>query len=160
MKSLSRVPPSATPWTAAYQAPPPMGFSRQEYWSGVPSPSLYTSLSACNQITELENGVALNAFSCCCFAPLSGCLSSLLISLRSIIRGMVFFVDPEHCNCSLLTHAAVICWQFWMCHQIHSSLGLSKSGAHSRQLTKRYWKDYRSERIPISLNTLLCCALF
>ena len=120
----------------------------------------YTSLSACNQITELENGVVLNAFSCCCFAPLSGCLSSLLISLRSIIRGMVFFVDPEHCNCSLLTHAAVICWQFWMCHQIHSSLGLSKSGAHSRQLTKRYWKDYRSERIPISLNTLLCCALF
>ena len=30
----------ATPWTAAYQAPPPMGFSRQEYWSGVPLPSL------------------------------------------------------------------------------------------------------------------------
>ena len=29
----------ATPWTAAYQAPPPMGFSRQEYWSGVPLPS-------------------------------------------------------------------------------------------------------------------------
>ena len=34
--SLSRVRPSATPWTAAYQAPPSMGFSRQEYWSGVP----------------------------------------------------------------------------------------------------------------------------
>ena len=34
MKSLS-----ATPWTAAYQAPPSMGFSRQEYWSGVPLPS-------------------------------------------------------------------------------------------------------------------------
>ena len=30
----------ATPWTAAYQAPPSMGFSRQEYWSGVPLPSL------------------------------------------------------------------------------------------------------------------------
>ena len=29
-----------TPWTAAYQAPPSMGFSRQEYWSGVPLPSL------------------------------------------------------------------------------------------------------------------------
>ena len=29
----------ATPWTAAYQAPPAMGFSRQEYWSGVPLPS-------------------------------------------------------------------------------------------------------------------------
>ena len=36
VKSLSRVRPSATPWTAAYQAPPSMGFSRQEYWSGVP----------------------------------------------------------------------------------------------------------------------------
>ena len=39
VKSLSRVRPSAIPWTAAYQAPPSMGFSRQEYWSGVPLPS-------------------------------------------------------------------------------------------------------------------------
>ena len=39
VKSLSRVQLLATPWTAAYQAPPSMGFSRQEYWSGVPSPS-------------------------------------------------------------------------------------------------------------------------
>ena len=30
---------AATPWTAAYQTPLPMGFSRQEYWSGVPLPS-------------------------------------------------------------------------------------------------------------------------
>ena len=40
VKSLSRVRLLATPWTAAHQAPPSMGFSRQEYWSGVPSPSL------------------------------------------------------------------------------------------------------------------------
>ena len=39
VKSLSRVRLCATPWTAAYQAPPSMGFSRQEYWSGVPLPS-------------------------------------------------------------------------------------------------------------------------
>ena len=38
MKSLSRIRPIATPWTAVYQAPPSMGFSRQEYWSGMPSP--------------------------------------------------------------------------------------------------------------------------
>ena len=38
-KSLSRVRLLATPWTAAYQAPPSMEFSRQEYWSGVPLPS-------------------------------------------------------------------------------------------------------------------------
>ena len=40
VKSLSRVRLLGTPWTAAYQAPPPMEFSRQEYWSGVPLPSL------------------------------------------------------------------------------------------------------------------------
>ena len=39
VKSRSRVQLLATPWTAAYQAPPSMGFSRQEYWSGVPLPS-------------------------------------------------------------------------------------------------------------------------
>ena len=39
VKSLSHVRLLATPWTAAYQAPPPMGFSRQEYWSGLPLPS-------------------------------------------------------------------------------------------------------------------------
>ena len=39
VKSLSRVWPLATPWTAAYHAPPFMGLSRQEYWSGVPLPS-------------------------------------------------------------------------------------------------------------------------
>ena len=39
VKSLSQVRLFATPWTAAYQAPPSMGFSRQEYWSGVPLPS-------------------------------------------------------------------------------------------------------------------------
>ena len=43
VKSLSHVRPSATPWTAAYQAPPSMGFSRQEYWSGVPLPSPFYS---------------------------------------------------------------------------------------------------------------------
>ena len=39
VKSLSSVRLLATLWTAAYQAPPSMGFSRQEYWSGVPLPS-------------------------------------------------------------------------------------------------------------------------
>ena len=40
VKSLSRVRLLATPWTAAHQAPPSMGFSRQEHWSGLPLPSL------------------------------------------------------------------------------------------------------------------------
>ena len=46
-KSLSRIRLLVTSWTAAYQAPPSMGFSRQEYWSGVPLPSLkYLAVSA------------------------------------------------------------------------------------------------------------------
>ena len=48
VKSESKVAQSylilATPWTAAYQAPLPMGFSRQKYWSGVPRPSPMTNL--------------------------------------------------------------------------------------------------------------------
>ena len=39
VKTLSRVPLFVTPWTVAYQAPLSMGFSRQEYWSGLPFPS-------------------------------------------------------------------------------------------------------------------------
>ena len=39
VKSLSHVRLFVTPWTVAYQAPPSMGFSRQEYWSGLPFPS-------------------------------------------------------------------------------------------------------------------------
>ena len=39
LKSLSGVRLFVTPWTVAYQAPPSMGFSRQEYWSGLSFPS-------------------------------------------------------------------------------------------------------------------------
>ena len=46
VKSLSRVQLFTTTWTAAYQAPPSMGFSRQEYWSGVPLPSPHSAESA------------------------------------------------------------------------------------------------------------------
>ena len=54
VKSLSRVRLSATPWTAAHQAPPSMGFSRQEYWSGVPLPSLhYINSQVLGEISRL-----------------------------------------------------------------------------------------------------------
>ena len=43
-KSLSRAQLFATPWAAAHQAPPSIGFARQEYWSGVPLPSPIKSL--------------------------------------------------------------------------------------------------------------------
>ena len=51
VKSLSCVRLLVTPWTAAYQAPPSMGFSRREYWSGVPLPSpIKVRIAAKNQL--------------------------------------------------------------------------------------------------------------
>ena len=52
VKSLSCVQLLATPWTAAHQAPPSMGFSKQEYWSGVPLLSPKVTLVANNIIEE------------------------------------------------------------------------------------------------------------
>ena len=51
VKSLSRVRLFAIPWTAAYQAPPSMGFSRQEYWNGMPLPSPKSFLSYASQLS-------------------------------------------------------------------------------------------------------------
>ena len=55
VKLLSLVRLLATPWTAAHQAPPSMGFSRQEYWSGVPLPSPFQSLPFPKEFVEGEN---------------------------------------------------------------------------------------------------------
>ena len=61
VKSLSRVWLLATPWTAAYQAPPSMGFPGQQYWSGAPLPSLtymfiYTQNSKSNKSRNIFKG--------------------------------------------------------------------------------------------------------
>ena len=52
-KSLSPLRLSATPWTAAYKAPLPMGLSRQEYWSGLPLPSLSEQLRILNRQSSI-----------------------------------------------------------------------------------------------------------
>ena len=57
VKSLSRVRLLATPWTAAYQAPPSMGFSRQESWSGVPLPSPKSAISYVNCTEPHSDGI-------------------------------------------------------------------------------------------------------
>ena len=54
VKSLSRVQLLATPWTAAYQAPLPMVFSRQEYWSGLPLPSPFQGARAFSLVQSLS----------------------------------------------------------------------------------------------------------
>ena len=50
VKSFSCVRLFVTPWTAAYQAPPSMGFSRQEYWNGLPWPSPMNSIVFLNSV--------------------------------------------------------------------------------------------------------------
>ena len=57
VKSLSRVRLLVTPWTAAHWAPPSMGFSRQEYWSGMPLPSLGCSLGNNKNSTPILLGL-------------------------------------------------------------------------------------------------------
>ena len=59
VKSLSRVRLFATPWTAAYQAPPSMGFSRQEYWSGLPLPSLRFIMAAAAATKSVQSWLTL-----------------------------------------------------------------------------------------------------
>ena len=64
VKSLSRAWLLATPWTAAHQAPPSMGFSRQEYWSGVPLPSpllcLMQSILAKNHGKHIQHRIIVS----------------------------------------------------------------------------------------------------
>ena len=57
VKSLSRVRLLATPWTANYQAPPSIGFSRQEYWSGSPLPSP-TGLKKQKEVCSRDTGAS------------------------------------------------------------------------------------------------------
>ena len=72
VKSLSHARLLATPWIAAYQAPPSMGFPKQEYWSGVPLPSpngfpyvLQFKSEFCNQ--EFMIWAIVNSQSCFCW---------------------------------------------------------------------------------------------
>ena len=77
VKSLSRVRLSATPWTAAYQAPPSMGFSRHEYWSGVPLPSPFCALAVVKSAavnTGVHISLSIMIFSG--FMPSSGIVGS------------------------------------------------------------------------------------
>ena len=58
VKSLSRVRLLAAPWTVAHQAPPSVGFSRQEYWSGVPLPSPSSNPTSGYLSKRMENRIS------------------------------------------------------------------------------------------------------
>ena len=104
-KSLSCVRLLATPWTTAYQAPPSMGFSRQEYWSGVPLPSPLKSLVGfkkffikCGPFIPLQHPLV--------FTPASW-LSQTASSLTSIPFHMLFSPQKASFPPSLLTPSTI-----------------------------------------------------
>ena len=81
-KSLSRIQLLATPWTAAYQAPPSMGFSRQEYWSGVTT-KIWGEIWRTGAVTEVSPGRwELEG----CFSLSLGQFPHIQASLRSSIK--------------------------------------------------------------------------
>ena len=103
VKSLSRVRLLVAPWTAAYQAPPSMGFSRQEYWSGVPLPSP-------NMLSRLV----------ITFLPRSNHLliswlqspSAVILEPRKIKSATVSTVSPSICHEVMGLDAVILV--FWM----------------------------------------------
>ena len=66
VKSLSRVQLFTTPWTAASQNPPSMGFSRQEYWSGVPPPNWLGTKKRLRASFLVFNSITLLTYSLQC----------------------------------------------------------------------------------------------
>ena len=90
VKSLSRVRLLATPWTAAYQAPPSMGFSRQGYWSGVPSPSLPHPPSLYENWEEEE-------FSIFFFVGLKGYIFDTLTQLQIVVANVKLVLQACQC---------------------------------------------------------------
>ena len=119
LSCFGRVRLCATPWTAAHQAPLSMGFSRQEYWSGVPLPSpiLYVSIlifdflilySLCHVIVPVSCGLllllhsSLSSFFCSAlYVPVS---RGLLLSLHSSLSS--FF-----CSALYVLFLAVFCYR-------------------------------------------------
>ena len=100
MKSLSRARLSATPRTIAYQAPPPMGFSRQEYWSGLPLPSPQLCLQNANN--DLPK--AHQSFPWCKIFPWLPC-----------------------CCCSVANSCPTLCNPMDSAHQVSPSFTISQS---------------------------------
>ena len=98
VKSLSYVWLFMTPWTAAYQAPLPMGFSRQEYWSGLPfahsvsAKSLQLCLTLCNPMDCIPPGFSVH-----------GILQARILEWVATpsSRGSSWLRDRTHISCLL-----------------------------------------------------------
>ena len=118
MKSLSHARLLATPWTAAYQAPPSMRFSGQQYWSGVPLPSPNASMlklgssddfSSCFQ-NCLDSKSPAGEPSSCGLLKMGRCVSmSSRISLLMCLEHVVTCMRPLQVVCLCVLCCAALC---------------------------------------------------
>ena len=130
VKSLSRVRLLATPWTAAYQAPPSMGFSSQEYWIGVSLPSLrkcsrFIILHVVDQFSQHHLLKRLSFLHCIFWPPLSKIRCPEVcgfISGLSILFHWSIFLSLCQYHTVLMTVVCGIVWsqEHWFL-QFHSS---------------------------------------
>ena len=120
VQSLSGVRLLATPWTAAHPAPPPMGFSRQEYWSGLPLPSLVSNFL--EEISSLSHSIVfLYFFSLSLF--ISPCYF-----LELCIQMGIYFLFSTH------THIRITFLYTWNQNNIINQL----------YFNKKYFKENKS----------------
>ena len=106
VKSISCVQFLATPWTAAHQAPPSMGFSRQEYWSGVPLPS--PTLSG-QSLPKTKSG----GWSYCSPSVLETTLPRHLEGGRNTVKLLSWIYAPQLSPETLCCFNAFVCVCVW-----------------------------------------------
>ena len=97
VKSLSRVWLLVTPWTAAYQAPASMGFSRQEYWSGVPLPSPNLSLAFYKKLFFLHWSIVDQIYS----RVIQLCIFMHLFFLKFFSHLGCFYISNTYYRCKM-----------------------------------------------------------
>ena len=121
VKSLSRVRLFETPWTAAYQAPPSMGFSRQQYWSGVPSPSpiipaAAKSFQSCPTLCDPRDGSPRGP-------PVPGILQARTLEWVAISFSNAW---KWKVKVKLLSPVRLLATQWTVAHQAPPSMGFSR----------------------------------
>ena len=164
VKSFIRVWLLATPWTAAHQSPPSMGFSRQEYWSGVPSPSpnlclywgvihipYYSSIKMYNSMafgtfTGLSSYHHSGLWKCRIFtSPQKETLYSLTVTLLSPVPQLLV-----HTCCSVSQSCLTLCESMYCSTPDSLSITISLSLLRLMSI----------ELVMPSNHLILCCPLF
>ena len=141
VKSLSRVPLFVIPWTAAHQAPPYMGFSRQEYWSGVPLPSLQILVLGFIKSPLFIDYQYLTSF--------SGKLNKTYWTIQSLKHGCFSFLFHSH---SLTTTILSVLLFTWLSIYLFYN-SFSISGKNHPHLSQEFTRKSSIE----ATHTSLCC---